>query len=142
MTRMEWLSALAQARPEVLAALAAPVDASGRAEVIRPAARGILLATVQESVEGAAFHPGEILVTTCEVRMDGAIGHAIILGADDAKAQHCALLDAALQAGWPDSPRILEALRAEEARLTAARHAEHERVQATRVHFDTMDPQR
>jgi phosphonate C-P lyase system protein PhnG len=142
MTRMEWLSALAQTRPEVLAALAAPVEASGRAEVIRPAARGLLLATVEESVEGAPFHPGEVLVTTCEVRMDGALGHAIILGADDAKARHCALLDAALQAGWPDSPRILATLRAEQARLTAARRTEHERVQATRVHFDTMDPQR
>jgi alpha-D-ribose 1-methylphosphonate 5-triphosphate synthase subunit PhnG len=110
--------------------------------VIRPAARGLLLATVEESVEGAAFHPGEILVTTCEVRMDGALGHAIVLGADDDKARHCALLDAALQAGRPESPRILATLGAEQARLAAHRRAEHERVQATRVHFDTMDPQR
>ena len=142
MTRPEWLSALAQARPEVLAALAAPVQASGRTEVIRPAVRGLLLATAEESVEGAAFHPGEILVTTCEVRMDGALGHAIILGADDDKARHCALLDAALQTGWSDSPRILKTLGEEQARLAAGRRAEHERVQATRVYFDTMDPQR
>jgi alpha-D-ribose 1-methylphosphonate 5-triphosphate synthase subunit PhnG len=142
MTRREWLSVLAQTRPAVLADLAAPVEASGRVEVIRPAARGLLLATVEESVEGAAFHPGEVLVTTCEVRMGGALGQAIILGADDEKARHCAVLDAALQAGWPESPRILGALGAEQAFLAGARQAERERVQATRVHFDTMDPER
>jgi alpha-D-ribose 1-methylphosphonate 5-triphosphate synthase subunit PhnG len=142
MTRREWLSVLAQARPEVLAVLAAPVEASGRAEVIRPASRGLLLATVEDSVEGSAFHPGEILVTTCEVRMDHALGHAVILGADDDKARHCALLDAALQAGWPESPHVLGALEKERDWLTATRHAEHEMVQATQVRFDTMDPQR
>jgi hypothetical protein len=52
------------------------------------------------------------------------------------------VLDAALQAGWPESPRILGALGAEQAFLAGARQAERERMQATRVHFDTMDPER
>lgn len=74
--------------------------------------------------------------------MGHTLGHAVILGADDDKARHCALLDAALQAGWPERSHILAVLEEERASLTAARHTEHERVQATRVRFDTMDPQR
>jgi len=142
MTRTEWISILAQARRDVLAGLAAGLAAAGRVEVIRPPSPGLLLATVQESAAAGCFHPGEVLVTTCEVRLDGALGSSVILGFDEDKARHCAVLDAALQAGCPESGAILQALRDARGALASAHRAEHEMVDATRVRFDTMDPQR
>jgi alpha-D-ribose 1-methylphosphonate 5-triphosphate synthase subunit PhnG len=63
MTRREWLSVLAQARPEVLAALAAPVEASRRAEVIRPASRGLLQRGADRmSHPGSNSHPGQVAI--------------------------------------------------------------------------------
>jgi phosphonate C-P lyase system protein PhnG len=142
MTRREWISVLAQARPETIAELAGRLAGAPRVETIRPPARGLLLALVEESVEGGGFHPGEILVTACEIRLDGLLGQALILGGDEEKARGCALLDAALQAGGPEHEKILAALVAEREWLRLRRRAEQEMVQATRVHFETMDPQR
>jgi phosphonate C-P lyase system protein PhnG len=142
MTRWEWISVLAQARPETIAELAGRLASAPRAETIRPPAPGLLLAMVEESVEGGGFHPGEILVTACEVRLDGVLGQAVILGGDEKKALGCALLDAALQGGVPEQGEILATLVAEQEWLCLRRQAEQEMIQATRVHFETMDPQR
>jgi len=142
MTRAEWVSILAQGRRDVLAGLVARLVEAGRAETIRPASPGLLLATIEESAAGSRFHAGEVLVTTCEVRLDGVLGSAVILGFDEEKARDCAVLDAVLQTGGPEQDRLMQALREEQAAIAAAQRAEHELVEATRVRFDTMDPQR
>lgn len=142
MTRAEWVSILSQASPECLAQLVAVVERYFAVEVTRPPAQGLLLATVEESVEGSAFHPGEILVTTCEVRINRRLGYAIILGDDAGKARASAALDAALQGEFPEREAVLDALAEERRRLTVERHAERETVYSTRVHFDTLEPQR
>jgi alpha-D-ribose 1-methylphosphonate 5-triphosphate synthase subunit PhnG len=141
-TRAEWVSILAEASPERLAQLVAVAERHFAVEVTRPPAQGLLLATVEESVEGSAFHPGEILVTTCEVRVNRRLGYAIILGDDADKARASAVLDAALQGEFPEREEILDALAEERRRLTVERHAERETVYSTRVHFDTLEPQR
>ena len=142
MTRAEWLSALAQAPPDVLARLVDLIGIPPSLEILRPASPGLLLATVVESVERRAFHPGEILVSTCEVRVQGRVGRGIVLGRAADAAKHCAILDAYLQGSGARRAEILEAL-AEETRRRAARQLdEQEMVQATRVRFDTMEPQR
>lgn len=142
MTRAGWLSILSQTSREGIEPLARLAEARFAVDITRAPAQALLLATVEESVEGRAFHPGEILVTTCEARIGDRLGSAVILGGDADKARMCAVLDAALQGEFPEREQVLAAL-AEEARaLAAARHAEQEMVGATRVRFETMDPQR
>jgi len=141
-TRQEWVGILAEARPEVVARLAAQVEAMVNLEVTRSASQGLLLAMVEDSVEGNPFHPAEILASTCEVRLDGRLGYGICLGGDLARARNAAAVDAALQAGLPVHQEILEVLAEERRWLRAIRREEREIVQSTRVHFDTMEPQR
>ena len=142
MTREEWLSVLAQARGETIARLALQVEAELRVETTRAPAAGLLLATVSESVEGGFFHPGEILVTTCEVRSGDYLGESIILGSDAEKARGCAVVDAALQQEFSSRSQVIEALIVERAWRRQAHRTEEEMVRSTVVHFDTMDPQR
>jgi len=142
MTRREWLSALAQARRAVLARLVRLVGIPPSLETVRPASSGLLLTTVEESVEHRAFHPGEILVSTCEVRVDGRVGRGIVLGTAAEAAEHCAILDAYLQGPGARRDEVLEALAEENRWRLAQQQAEREMVQATRVRFDTMEPQR
>jgi len=142
MTRAEWLSALAQAPFHLLARLVELVGIPPSLETVRPACSGLLLATVSESVERQAFHPGEILVTTCEVRVDGRVGRGIVLGMAAETAKHCAILDAYLQGPGARRAEVLEALAGENCCRAARQLAEREMVQATRVRFDTMEPQR
>src|SRR5262245_45323435 len=105
MTRAEWVSVLAQARPETVVRLTEHAEAELRFDITRPPAAGLLLATVRESVEDGLFHPGEILVTTCEARSGGRLGESVILGDDTDKARGCAVLDAALQQDFPSRAR-------------------------------------
>jgi phosphonate C-P lyase system protein PhnG len=125
-----------------VARLAALAEEFCSLEITCPPTQGLLLAAVEDSVEGNTFHPGEILVTTCEARFNGRLGYAVILGADTDKARGCAVVDASLQSNFPGRLAILEVLAEERRCLQAQRHAEREIVQATRVHFETMDPQR
>jgi alpha-D-ribose 1-methylphosphonate 5-triphosphate synthase subunit PhnG len=142
MTRREWVEILSQARPETVAGLAAGVEAVVQVEVTRPPAQGLILATVEDSVQGNPFHPGEILASTCEVRVAGHLGFGMCLGGDTRHAKNAAVVDAALQAGLPLQGDLLEALAEERRWLECRRRAEREAVQATRVCFDTMDPER
>ena len=141
-TRQEWVGILAEARPDVVARLATQVEAMVNLEVTRSPSQGLLLAMVEDSVEGNPFHPAEILASTCEVRLDGRLGYGICLGGDLARARNAAAVDAALQAGLPVHQEILEVLAEERRWLRAIRREEREIVQSTRVHFDTMEPQR
>ena len=142
MTRSDWISILAQARPDTVARLAACVEAEVNVEITRAAATALLLATVREAVNGGHFHPGEVLVTTCEVRSGTCLGQSVILGSDREKAQGCAVLDAALQQDFPSRDAVLEALADERERRRRAERAEEEMVRSTLVRFDIMDPQR
>lgn len=141
-TRAEWMAALAQARPEVLATLATRVATELAVEITRPPARGLLLATVRESVDNGLFHPGEILATTCEARIGNCLGTGVVLGGDEERARGMAVLDAALQQSFTARAVVLEALAAERGRKRAADRAETEMARSTLVHFDTMEPQR
>ena len=141
-TRQEWVSILAETRPDVVARLATQVEAMVNIEVTRSPSQGLLLAMVEDSVEGNPFHPAEILASTCEVRLNGRLGYGICLGGDLARAKNAAVVDAALQADLPLRQEILEVLAEERRWLRAIRHEEREIVQATRVRFDTMEPQR
>jgi len=140
--RAVWMELLSQSQPATVARLAHAVEDLTPVEVTRPPAQSLVLLTLEDSVEGNPFHPGEILVSTCEVRLAGQLGFGICLGGDLERARSCAILDAALQAALPHTPEILRVLGAEQARLQQLRHAEQEMAQATRVHFDTMDSQR
>jgi phosphonate C-P lyase system protein PhnG len=142
MMRVEWLSALAQARPHVVAMLAAVVATELTVEITRPPTRGLLLATVREPVDNGLFHPGELLATTCEARIGEWLGTGIVLGAADDRARGMAMVDAALQQDFPSRGIVLARLGVECDTRQAAERIEAEMARSTRVHFDTMEPQR
>jgi phosphonate C-P lyase system protein PhnG len=141
-TRVEWLSVLAQARAETVARLAALVEREVAVETTRAPAPGLLLATVRESVDGNLFHPGEILVTSCEVRAGACLGASVILGADLEKARGCAVVDAGLQQEFASRSTVIQNLIDERWWRRQAQRDEEEMVRSTVVHFETMDPQR
>ena len=88
---------------------------------------------------GKPFNFGEATVTRATVRLsDGAVGHALFIGRDAAKAQIAAVIDAL--AGDPQREARIEAeiiapLEAEQEGRDAARRAE---TAATRVEFFTL----
>lgn len=105
-------------------------------EIKSPPKPVLVMARVRETVDGDRFNLGEVLVTSCEVVLDGEPGWGMVLGDDPERALCAAVLDA-VDAGVP--PEGLE----EELTLLLAsvreeRRSRWARVQPTRVEFEEM----
>ena len=137
--RQHWMSVLARAGTDEIAALLTNVPALPAHVRLRGPEAGLVMLRGRAGGAGAAFNLGEMTVTRCTVRIaDGQVGHAYVAGRDAMQAELAALLDAALQ-----DPARHDALQAAviaplAARQLAARDPAARRAAATRVEFFTM----
>lgn len=133
--RQGWMSLLAKAQPERLAALLPEVPEHA---VLRAPEIGAVMVRGRAGATGAPFNLGEMTVTRCSVRLAcGTVGHAWVQGRDKAHAKRAALADALMQteSATDLSVRVLAPLRAEADALRANRAA---KAAATKVDFFTM----
>lgn len=96
----------------------------------------LVMARVKETVDGEVFNLGEVLVTTCEVALDGEPGWGTVIGHDPERALCAAVVDAASRR--EDAHELREELALI---LAFAREDRRERwagVQSTRVEFEEM----
>lgn len=91
---------------------------------------------VRETVEGDVFNLGEILVTTCEVRLEGEPGWAMVPGDDPERALCAAVVDAASRG--EDAAELREELSREHEAVREDRRGRWASVQPTRVEFEEM----
>jgi alpha-D-ribose 1-methylphosphonate 5-triphosphate synthase subunit PhnG len=123
----------------VLAALAERVvESAEQVETLEEPATSLVMLEASDPVSGATFYAGEVLVTSGQVRVDGRLGCAVVVGDDEDRARAAALLDAALQRPRPD-PDLLAQLDHEERRIEMAQRVESALAARTRVHFETME---
>ena len=137
--RKQWMSLLAKAAPARLAALMPDLPDVTKPDVtlLRPPEIGSVMVRGRVGGTGAPFNLGEMTITRCSLRLDGAVGHAWVQGRDKDHALRAAALDALLQTEQADDirARILTPLASEAAASTAARAT---RAAATKVEFFTM----
>jgi alpha-D-ribose 1-methylphosphonate 5-triphosphate synthase subunit PhnG len=129
---------LAQSAPEPLLDLAEQVLADSPVTLVIPPRVGMLMLRVREPVVGAIFNAGEVLVTEAQVALGAANGYAVRLGRDPEAALAAAVLDAAVEAGHPLAPTIIDALHAWAADEQARQLAAWREVAPTRVSFEEM----
>jgi len=107
------------------------------AKVVSAPEPGLLMARVRETVDGEVFNLGEVLVTRCEVVLDGERGWGMVLGDEPERALCAAILDAASRGG--KVPAEVEGeLKLQLAFVREARKQRWARVQPTRVEFEEM----
>lgn len=133
--RKGWMSLLAKAPPDRLAALLPDLPDHA---LLRSPESGSVMVRGRIGASGGPFNLGEITVTRCSVRMGcGTVGHAWVQGRDKAHARRAAVVDALMQteaaAGLRASVLHLLAAEADQARATRAAKAA-----ATKVDFFTM----
>jgi alpha-D-ribose 1-methylphosphonate 5-triphosphate synthase subunit PhnG len=137
--RQRWMSILARAGAEAIAARLAHAPALPESTLLRGPESGLVMLRGRAGGGGSPFNLGEMSVTRCTVRnADGFVGHAYVQGRDHHQARLAAELDAALQ-----DPARHDALdHAVIAPLAAAQQARREeaaaKAAATRVQFFTM----
>jgi len=135
--RQRWMSLLAKARPERLAAALAGLDLPAY-DWARAPETGAVMVRGRMGGSGAPFNLGEMTVTRCALRIaSGEIGHAYVQGRDKAHATSAALVDALMQGPRAAELRaaVLEPLAAAAAADSAARAG---KAAATKVDFFTM----
>jgi alpha-D-ribose 1-methylphosphonate 5-triphosphate synthase subunit PhnG len=98
---------------------------------------GLVMLPLTESVQGATFYLGEVLVAEARVRLGNHDGYAACLGRDLQQALAIAILDAALAAGV-HRDRITTFVEALAADLAAADEHLLRQVEATRVEMETF----
>lgn len=97
----------------------------------------LVMARVRETVNGDGFNLGEVLMTRCELALDGEPGWGMVAGDDPERAVCAAILDAASR-----KENLLAGLEGElSSQLASVREARCERwarVQPTRIEFEEM----
>jgi alpha-D-ribose 1-methylphosphonate 5-triphosphate synthase subunit PhnG len=141
--RRRWMSVLARAPAEVLAALLAECRGLPDHGILRGPESGLVMVRGRTGGGGSAFNLGEMTVTRCSVRTaTGQIGHAYVAGRDDRQAELAALVDALMQD--PDRHAEIEArVVTPLQRQQISRHDDRARkAAATRVQFFAMQTMR
>jgi alpha-D-ribose 1-methylphosphonate 5-triphosphate synthase subunit PhnG len=137
--RQRWMSVLARASADAIAAQLEAAPALPPSTVLRGPESGLVMMRGRAGGGGSPFNLGEMSVTRCTVRnAAGFVGHAYVQGRDQRQARLAAELDAALQD--PTHHAALE--QAVIAPLAAAQQAARDeaaaKAAATRVQFFTM----
>lgn len=98
---------------------------------------GLVMLPMRDTVEGTAFHLGEVLVAEAHIRALGHEGYGMQTGRDLEAAMAIAVIDAAWQAGHQLSG--IDAFVAAQAEMIAANDNQRMRaVEATRVTMETF----
>lgn len=138
MDREARFEAIACADPERLVVIADEVLETLDVEVTRGPTVGLLMVRVEEPLERLPFNFAEVTVSEAEVAVGAHRGYAMVMGKSLERALAGAVVDAAIEAGHPLSPRI-EAFLAEA--QDAADQAWTDRcsvIAPTRVRFEDV----
>lgn len=138
-SRRDWMSLMAKAPAEDLARhWQALEETDPEFTWLRPPETGAVMVQGRTGGTGSPFNIGEMTVTRCSLRLaSGEVGHAVVQGRDQRKAETAAIVDAMMQTSRAPKLRsgLLDPLRRDLGRVRAARAA---RAEGTKVNFFTM----
>ncbi len=100
---------------------------------------GLVMVKVRETSRRSLFYLGEVFVTECKVLVDGRMGIGIVKGQAPELAYYLAVIDAAYNAGLPETKDWTAALLLEEERVKQRQKVFINKVLKTKVSFQTMD---
>jgi alpha-D-ribose 1-methylphosphonate 5-triphosphate synthase subunit PhnG len=138
MEREARLQAIASADPDRLVALADDVLDTLEVEVTRGPTVGLLMVRVEEPLERLPFNFAEVTVSEAEVAVGQHRGYAMVVGKSLDRALAGAVVDVAIEANHPLTPRI-EAFLAEAEKLAEQSWADRwAEIAPTRVRFEDV----
>ncbi len=121
--------------------IASGIEASLPVTVLDDPREGLVMVKVRESAKRQQFFLGEVLMTSCRVKVNGSQGLGMAMGDDRDLAYDLAVIDAAcsLDEGQAELARWEEELLAERGRIDAAARQKRAVANKTRVDFSTME---
>lgn len=139
MTRRERTEILITGSPKVAAALAAHITERYDVKVIEEPDAGLVMVKMREGAQRSLFYLGEVTVTEAKVQISQALGLGIVQGDNRELAYQLAVIDAAYNAGLPETAQWAVLLERERQRIADKANHHTAAVLKTKVSFESMD---
>lgn len=139
MTRRERTEILIKGSPAVAQKLAADILKQYRIKNLEQENNGLVMLKMREKAKQSLFYLGEVLVTECKVMINDRVGIGMVKGYESELAYNLAVIDAAYNAGLPETEEWTEVLLLEKERIEREFLACQNKILKTKVNFDTMD---
>ena len=110
-------------------------------EITQKPTQGLLMFRVEESVELMDFNAGEILVTTCEAKINKSLGYAMVMGINNEKALNNAIVMSVYESDLPEKNEIENLIMKLKDDQKNKMIEEREIINSTTVRFETMGGQ-
>jgi alpha-D-ribose 1-methylphosphonate 5-triphosphate synthase subunit PhnG len=135
MNHSQVLGILCQAEPTALKAAAeATLSQLEDGLTVQQNRTGLVMLPCRDTVQGALFHLGEVLVSEAKLERHGTIGYGMVQGRDLEQAMAVAVLDLA----WQNGLDLSEFLQQQQQKQLEADTALLHKVEATRVQMETF----
>ena len=108
-------------------------------QIIRQPAVCMTMVRAEDSVESQPFYLGEVLVTDCEVQVDGQAGYGLCMGDEPVRCYCMAVIDALLLSEGSHSPGVRAFLEAQAVLIADRQRLEYNLIQRTKVDFKLME---
>jgi alpha-D-ribose 1-methylphosphonate 5-triphosphate synthase subunit PhnG len=133
---MDYSRICAEGDLQRLERIAEAVASRARVRVVKQPVTAMVMIGSADSLEGTPFRLGEVLVTECEVEVDGNLGYGCVIGDQPERSLFGAVVDAVLGSDH-ETRRDVEAMLEEEGgRLEDRRNLEERAAATTKVDFD------
>jgi alpha-D-ribose 1-methylphosphonate 5-triphosphate synthase subunit PhnG len=108
-------------------------------QIIRQPAVCMTMVRAEDSVESQPFYLGEVLVTDCEVQVDGQAGYGLCMGDEPVRSYCMAVIDALLSSDDSRVSQVRAFLEVQAAIIADRQRLEYNLIQRTKVDFKLME---
>jgi alpha-D-ribose 1-methylphosphonate 5-triphosphate synthase subunit PhnG len=124
---------------DALEAFVRELESHHTVQIIRQPAVCMTMVRAEDSVEAQPFYLGEVLVTDCEVQVDGQAGYGLCMGDEPVRCYCMAVIDALLLSDGPHSSRVRAFLEGQAVLIADRQRLEYNLIQRTKVDFKLME---
>jgi alpha-D-ribose 1-methylphosphonate 5-triphosphate synthase subunit PhnG len=129
---------------DALEAFVRELESHHTVQIIRQPAVCMTMVRAEDSVESQPFYLGEVLVTDCEVQVDGQAGYGLCMGDEPVRCYCMAVIDALLLSGdtranGSRASQVHAFLEGQAAIIADRQRLEYNLIQRTKVDFKLME---
>ena len=124
---------------DALEAFVRELESQHTVQIIRQPAVCMTMIRAEDSVEAQPFYLGEVLVTDCEVQVDGQGGYGLCMGDEPVRCYCMAVIDALLLSEGSHSSRVRAFLDKQAVLIADRQRLEYNLIQRTKVDFKLME---
>ena len=124
---------------DTLEAFVTELEPHHTVQIIRQPAVCMTMVRAEDSVESQPFYLGEVLVTDCEVQVDGQAGYGLCMGDEPVRSYCMAVIDALLLSDGPQVSQVRTFLEGQSVLIADRQRMEYNLIQRTKVDFKLME---